>query len=161
MKKWLVIGLALAIIFMSNCTFSATPASAKPVDESVSVSDPYVRAVPPGQTISAAFMRLQNHSDDNRMLVKVSSSVARVVELHTHTSEEGMMKMRRIDSISIAAGSETILKPGGLHIMLIGLQERLIPEQDVSLTLTFDDGSSQTVAAPVRKIRMQDLMKHH
>jgi len=125
----------------------------------VNIIDPYVRSVPPGQTVSAAFLQLENKSSEVRTVINATSPVSKVVELHSHVHEDGMMKMRRVDSIAIPANGTTVLKPGGLHIMLIGLHKPLKLEQKVSLTLEFKDGSSQTVEAPVRKIMMPGMMK--
>ncbi len=125
----------------------------------VNIIDPYVRSVPPGQTVSAAFLQLKNTTSEVRTVINATSPVSKVVELHSHVHEEGMMKMRRIDSIAIPANGMTVLKPGGLHIMLIGLHKPLKLDQKVSLTLEFKDGSSQTVEAPVRKIMMPGMMK--
>jgi len=115
------------------------------------VIDPYVRAVPPGQTVSAAFMRLKNSADKQHAIVNVKSSISKVVELHTHTHENGMMKMRQVEKMVIPANGETVLQPGGLHIMLIGLHNALELDQKISLALEFEDGSSKTIEAPVRK----------
>ena len=92
-------------------------------------------------------------------IVSASSPAAGVVELHTHIHDNGMMKMRRIEKIDIPAKGQTVLKPGGLHIMLINLKNNLKPGQEVSVTLKFSDGSEKTFTAPVRKIQMPGMMK--
>ena len=123
------------------------------------VEDPYVRAVPPGQTNSAAFMTLTNASDADHALVAAESSASKVVELHTHKMEGGMMKMRRLDKIELPAGETVKLQPGGLHVMLIGLARQLSPGDNVEITLVLDDGSRTSVAAPVKTV--QQTMEHH
>jgi periplasmic copper chaperone A len=123
--------------------------------EVMSVDDPYVRAVPPGQPNSASFMAIHNNSEQDHVLIGASSQVAEVVELHTHTMEEGMMRMRKVDKIDLPAGVTTHLKPGGLHVMLIGLKQKLVPDEQVGLTLEFADGSHLKVDAPVRKLSMK------
>jgi len=102
-------------------------------------------------------MQFENKSDTNHAVINASSPVSKVVELHTHTNEDGMMKMRRIEKIDIPAQGSTTLKPGGLHIMLIGLHDDLKMDQKVSLTLEFEDGSKTTIEAPVRKIMMKGM----
>ena len=101
----------------------------------LTVNDPYVRAVPPGQPNSAAFMGLVNGTGAPRALVGGRSDVAEVVELHTHTMEDGMMKMRRVERIDLPAGETVTLDPGGLHVMLIGLKRGLKPGDQIDLTL--------------------------
>lgn len=121
--------------------------------EELVIDDAYVRAVPPGAGASAMFMTVNNTGSSSRSIVDASSGVARVVELHTHLHEDGVMRMRRIERIDIEAGGRTVLEPGGLHVMLIGLQSPLQVGTTVEVELRFADGSSKTVAAPVRDLR--------
>ncbi|BCU07955.1 copper chaperone PCu(A)C [Allochromatium tepidum] len=116
------------------------------------VGDPYVRAVPPGQPNSAAFMTLHNTGTEDRALIGAESPAAETVELHTHVEEGGLMQMRRIERIALPAGETTTLAPGGLHIMLIGLKSELAPGQTVELTLIQDDGERLAIQAPVRRL---------
>ena len=128
--------------------------------QDIKINDPYARAVPPGQPNSAVFMQLLNTSKNDHAIINASSNASKIVELHTHTHEGGMMKMRRIDRIDIPANGSTSLQPGGLHIMLIQLHDGLKPGQNISLTIEFEDGSKTTIQAPVRKIMMKGMMKH-
>ena len=123
--------------------------------DGVTFSDPYVRGVPPGQPNSAAFMQIDNKGKANRALVGGSSPAAEAVELHTHTMDGGMMRMRQVDKIDLPAGETVSLQPGGLHVMLIGLKQKLVPGEEVELTLSFDDGSQVSLKAPVRKLQMK------
>ena len=154
MKKLPYIMFALFSLLFSSHLQANSQAS-----DEVTINDPYVRAVPPGQKISAAFLQLDNASDTMQSIVSASSPAAGVVELHTHIHDNGMMKMRRIEKIDIPAKGQTVLKPGGLHIMLINLKNNLKPGQEVSVTLKFSDGSEKTFSAPVRKIQMPGMMK--
>ena len=62
----------------------------------VMVMDAYVRATPPGAMNSAAFMTLHNHSASEKALVSAETTAAKVVELHNHVNENGVMKMRQV-----------------------------------------------------------------
>ncbi len=140
--------LGLGLLFAVSGSALAAGSAADQVD----VSGAYVRAVPPGQPNSAAFMLLSNTGSVDHAVVAASSPAAKVVELHTHTMENGVMRMRKIPRMDIAAGGKTALKPGGLHIMLIGLTQPLHEGAKVALTLKFEDGSSKQIEAPVRAI---------
>jgi len=142
--KWLS-GLLMLVLASSN-SFAGNVAS------NVSVIDFYARAVPSGQPNSAAFMTLKNSGTEDRALIDARSSVSKVVELHTHKKEGGMMRMRRVDQITIKAGSETILKPGGLHVMFIGLKQQLTQGDKVDLELIFDNGSRIQLTVPVKVV---------
>jgi len=87
--------------------------------------------------------------------------VAEVVELHTHITEDGMMKMRPVERIDVPAHGAVELQPGGFHLMLIGLKRGLAPDDSVELRLIFDDESAQSVAAPVRAPSMGMMHRHH
>jgi periplasmic copper chaperone A len=141
----------LAATLVTAISFSALGAE-------VSIGDPYARAVPPGQPNSAVFMSLENQTVKNQALVGAESAVSEIVELHTHVEEGGMMRMRRVEKIEVPAGETVTLKPGGLHVMLIGLNQPLEPGDAVDLTLIFEDGSRMPVQAPVRRIEVQ--MQH-
>lgn len=129
-------------------------ASAQAVDEVV-VEGAYVRAVPPGQSNSAAFLKISNKGSTDHALVAGSSSAAKAVELHTHTMDGGMMRMRQVEKIDVPAGETVSLQPGGLHLMLIGLQQKLVPKESITLTLRFEDGSETTMKVPVHKLSMK------
>jgi hypothetical protein len=133
-------------------------ASAEGIAAKVSVIDPYVRAVPPVAKISAAFMQLRNDNDTEGSLVSAETPAAGAVELHTHTMDEGVMRMRQIPQISLPSNTTVSLEPGGLHIMLFDLKAPLSPGDQVPITLTFSDGSSKAVTAEVRSV--QGMMKH-
>jgi copper(I)-binding protein len=144
--------LMTALLASSLSAFAA-------VTEQVQVLDGYVREVPPTQQISAAFMTLHNDDMSDHKIVSASSPAAKTVELHTHTNENGMMKMRQVPDIAIPAGGDTFLKPGGLHIMLIGLTQELKKDVPVSVTIKFEDGSEKTLSLPVKSV-MPMQMKH-
>ncbi|MES9935806.1 MAG: copper chaperone PCu(A)C [Sedimenticola sp.] len=145
----------LGMVMLSVCATAVAGTAA----DGVAVSDAYARAVPPGQPNSASFMTIVNNSGADHALVNAESPVSKVVELHTHTMDEGMMKMRRVDKIDLPAGQTVTLKPGGLHVMFIGLKEDLKPGQNVDLTLIFEDGSKTTLQAPVKKLQMKMMKK--
>lgn len=130
------------------------------VNDHISIADGFVRAVPPNQTISAAFMTLHNEDMNDHKVVSASSPAAKVVELHTHSNDNGVMKMRQIPEIGVPAGGEAFLKPGGLHIMLIDLTGPLATNKPVPVTLKFEDGSEKTVSLPVKSVNPMMQMQH-
>ncbi|HHC74562.1 MAG TPA: copper chaperone PCu(A)C [Thiothrix sp.] len=127
---------------------------------SVQVTEAYARAVPPNSPASAVFLTLHNNGEQEQRLVSATSNVANVVELHNHVKQDGMMQMRKIDHISIPAKGKTTLKPGGLHIMLIQLQQPLVVDSTIAVTLHFADGSEQALTVPVREISSM-MQQHH
>ncbi len=146
----------LLLAFLMATVFS--PVVAASSADSVRVEAPYARAVPPGQPNSAAFMKLHSQDGATHSIVAAATTAADVVELHTHSKVDGMMRMRRVGQIDIPAQGVQ-LRPGGLHIMLIGLKQQLKPGQQIPLTIRFKDGSAISINAPVRKVMMGMKMK--
>jgi len=127
----------------------------------VMVHDAYVRATPPGQPNAAAYLVLRNNAMHDIRLVSVKSDVAEVAEPHSHAMDAGMMKMRRVGHIDVPAGGETVLQPGGLHIMLMGLVKQLKPGEYVSLEFHFDNGQKQSMRVPVKMIEGVSMTSGH
>lgn len=144
--RYMVPVLALGVF---SSVFAGTAA------DDISVLDPYVRAMPPGQPTSAGFLGLQNNSDQDHALVAAEGDFARVLELHTHTMIDGMMHMDQLEEINVLAGKVVMLQPGGLHLMIMGLKKDLMPGETVSITLVFEDGSKKHLDLPVRKVQIK------
>ncbi|WP_421200767.1 copper chaperone PCu(A)C [Aeromonas enteropelogenes] len=125
----------------------------------VEAVDGYVRLLPPGTPNTAAFMVLKNDADQAVKLVAASSPAAGRAELHTHLHENGVMKMRQVESIEIPAKGEVVLKPGNLHIMLFEIGT-LSEQTPMPLTLTLDDGQQLALSLPVKPIEPMDEMQH-
>ena len=117
--------------------------------DNVAVQDAYVRLAPPNAPATGAFMVIKNNGDKDVKVVKADNPASRVTELHTHLNEGGVMKMRPVPGIDIKAKGEAVLKPGGLHVMMIDLKGPMKEGDVVPMTLTFDDGSSKQFDAKV------------
>jgi copper(I)-binding protein len=129
--------------------------------DNISVQDPYVRLAPPNAPATAAFMVIKNSSDKDAKVVKADNPVSRVSELHTHINDGGVMKMRPVPAIEVKAKGEAVLKPGGLHVMMIDLKAPMKEGDSVPITLTFDDGSSKQVDAKVVKPSAAPMQMDH
>ncbi|MEN9502730.1 MAG: hypothetical protein RI964_2015 [Pseudomonadota bacterium] len=143
----LVLGAVLAMT--SACQAEHKTAQAA---DSVKIENPYARAVPPGQANSGAFMTFVNSSDVDHSVKSAASPVADKVELHTHTNNNGVMEMRQVPQIDVPAKGRAELKPGGFHIMLLGLKQAMKAGETAEITVTFEDGSSTTVKAPIQDV---------
>lgn len=144
--------LTLGTLTLSTLLF-ATTASA----DTLTVDDPYVREVPPGSPATAAFMTLHNSGDSAVRLISADNSIAEHTELHNHVNVDGVMQMRQVEAIEVPAGGSALLAPGGLHLMMIGLQNPVSEGDQVELSLTFDNGETLELDAPVRPV----MPMHH
>lgn len=118
---------------------------------SIVVSDPWIRAsAGAAMKTGAAFAVLANNGDAMDQLVAAESPAADKVELHTHLMDGGVMRMREVKAIEVHPGTPTVLQPGGLHIMFIGLHGPLKEGTVVPLTLVFEKAGRLTISAPVQ-----------
>lgn len=141
----LCVSLAMALAL-------ATGAAAEGIADKVSVTGAYVRAIPPVVKTTAAFMQLQSSDSTERFLVAAETPAASAAELHMHTMDDGVMRMRHIPHIHLPPNKPVSLGPGGLHIMLFDLKAPLAPGDTIPLTLVFEDGSRKAVEAVVRPV---------
>lgn len=116
----------------------------------ITVTNPFARASAPAAKAGAAFLTVTLDAGSDK-LVGASSPVADKVELHTHLMENGIARMRPVEGgIAVAAGVPVELKPGGLHVMLIGLKGPLKQGDSFPLTLKFEKAGEVAVTVPVQ-----------
>ena len=114
------------------------------------ITQPWAKASLRGVPNSAAYMTITNTGAENDALVAAAADVSEAVELHTMTMKDGVMRMRRLDGGVPLPADETIaLKPGGKHIMLIGLRNGLEAGSTFEMTLSFQKAGKQTVDVTV------------
>lgn len=115
----------------------------------IHVSDGWVRETVPGQRVGSAYMTFA--SADEWTLVRATTPVATHVEVHEMTTGGGVMRMRKVDHLTVRAGVPTRLQPGGLHFMLHGLKNRLLSNTRAPFQLVFrsKDGRHSKVAVEV------------
>jgi periplasmic copper chaperone A len=118
----------------------------------LTVQSPWVRATLPGQKISSGYFRLVNTGAQPVVVVGVSSDRAPTVEMHTHAHENGMMRMRQVNQVTVPAGDNLAFEPGSFHLMLLDLPAPLKPGETITLKLKCADGTTVTVVSPVKTI---------
>jgi len=112
------------------------------------IGHPYARATVAGQPTGGAFLSIENHGAGDRLL-SATAEVSKAVELHTMGMEGDVMRMRQVEAIELPAGKAVALKPGGLHIMLIGLKAPLKEGDHFPLKLRFEKAGEVTVQVNV------------
>ena len=125
----------------------------------ITVEHPYARATVAGQPAGGGFMKLVNGGAADR-LVSASAGVSKSVELHVMKMEGDVMQMRQVDAIELQAGKTVELKPGGYHVMFIGLKAPLKAGDSFPMTLKFEKAGEVTVEMKVEAPGAMDGMKH-
>ncbi len=104
----------------------------------LAIHKPWARASIGQAQAGAAYVTVMNKGSLPDRLIAVEGEVANRVELHNHMMDGGVMKMRPVKAIEVAPGEPAVLKPGGLHIMLMGLKAPLVKGESFPLTLVFE-----------------------
>ncbi len=118
--------MALLAFFALACH----PLAAEPLD----IDNPWTPEAPPGRMM-AGFMTLTNLSDEPIVLVDAFSPLFERVEIHTMIMEDGVMRMRRLEHLTIEPGESVALEPGGKHLMLMRPREKLSTGDQIPVIL--------------------------
>ena len=132
-------------------------------EDSIHVEHAWSRAAAAGR-VGVLYLTVTDTGAADR-LVGVDTEIADKAELHESLSENGVMKMRPVQSVPVKPGEPTVLKPGGYHVMLMGLRRELRDGDSFPVTLHFASGGAVTTTANVSKAgaAMPDAMgaDHH
>lgn len=167
MKRYITFMAALAVLMTSQVeahsskqSSAAAESKAHAVttsDKRVEVKDYWARPGKQGQN-TAAYMVLTNHGDQEGIsLVEASSPLCREVQIHTTLEEEidghAVKKMRQVENINLPCHQDVALKPGGYHVMMIGLNEdvKLDKASTAPLILVFSNGEKVELTLPIKK----------
>ena len=117
----------------------ALPINAAPPRAGVNIEGPWSRETAPGAKIGAGYLHIVNRGKVADRLMVASSPVSGKVEIHTMSMDGGVMRMRPLpNGIAIPANGSATLKPGGNHIMFIGLKKPLKRGGTFPVTLRFE-----------------------
>ena len=120
--------------------------------QSIKLENAWARESPPLVTTGAAYLKIISVSDQADRILGISGAVAKTIEIHTHLTENGMTKMRPVEALDVAATETTILEPGGLHVMLIGLKAPLKKGDVFPLTFKFEHAGEISVNVIIKSI---------
>ena len=142
MKKvlMLVIYTLLAALLLSACGSK----------EGIEVSDTWARASMQGMN-SATYFVIQNHNAEADELIGATSDVADAVEVHESKMEGDVMMMNHVESVVLEPSAKVEFKPGGYHVMMIGLKRDLKAGDEIEITLQFRNSPDVTVKATVKE----------
>lgn len=128
----------------------ALPAQAHDVKAgALTIDHPFARAT--AARNGAAYMTIANGGGAPDRLLRARTEAAAKVELHTIVKQGDVMQMREVQSIDVPAGGKAELKPGGFHVMLLGLAKPLVEGQTFALVLEFEKAGAVPITVNVEK----------
>lgn len=123
------------------------------------IKDATVRLLPPGVPNTAVYFSVTNTGDQSRFLTAAESAIAEKVELHNHVMRGEVMKMEQQAFVEVGAGQTIEFKPGGLHLMVFGLNTPLVENKQVKVAVVTRNGEKIAFNATAQKPGGQ--MHHH
>jgi|GEM_PF-232231 cytochrome c biogenesis protein CcmG/thiol:disulfide interchange protein DsbE len=128
---------------------------------SLMVHGAYARATVSGQAVGAVYLTVINHGDSADRLVSASTSAAQAVQFHSMSQENNVSRMRQESGFDIPTQGELNLKPGGQHLMLVGLKGALKAGDQLTLKLTFAKGGEREVKVPIQALDAGEAPMEH
>jgi copper(I)-binding protein len=117
----------------------------------IEIVSPWSRSTPEGAHIGVAYFILKNDGKEADTLTALESGVSERAETHEHINDNGVMRMRAVNGgVAIPPGGMVAFKPGGYHVMLLGLKQKLNEGGSFPLKLTFAKAGAVTVDVKVQ-----------
>lgn len=144
----------LPILLVSAILILSSNAEAGKVTAgALSVQDAWARPSIGNAPNGVVYLKISNKGNSADRLAGVSASVAKRVAIHVSIMEGGVMKMRHAaNGVEVPANGAVELKPGGMHVMLMGLTQKLISGDNFDLTLTFEQQGKVKIPVEIKTL---------
>ena len=117
----------------------------------LSVANAWSRSTPPVAKVGVVYFTLTNDTKKSDRLLKLSTAVAEKVEVHRTEVLDGIARMREVAVLHVEAGQAVEFRPGGMHVMLVGLRKPLVAGMTYELDLLFEVAGPRKVTVQVRE----------
>ena len=124
--------------------------SARADDAGIAVSAVWGRASLGQSSTTAVYMKIENHGAKDDTLLSIVTPMAAMAHVHESAMKDGVMQMRPVNALTVKSGASIELKPGGLHVMVMGLKAPLKAGDVLPLALRFKQAGEIAVKAEVR-----------
>lgn len=115
----------------------------------ISIGHVWARPTPEGASTAAIYFPLLNAGKEPDQLISVSTDIAKKVEIHETSNEDGVMKMKKLDALVLEPNKPIALRPRGIHLMVFGLQKQLKEGEKAPLTLQFEKAGTVQVEVAI------------
>ena len=140
------------------CLFSITTANAA---DSLQVENAWSPEAPPVAKVMAGYMKITNLTNNDIKILSAKSNLFNRVEIHLTEMSNGIMRMIKQENLNIKAKGHIELKPGGLHMMLMGKLKPIKADSVIAVTLTLDNGEIINLNLAVKNEPQEEHHHHH
>lgn len=142
---------SLGAALLVGCLGAAPPASGGgSAAGALSIDGAWARASIGRSKVSAVYLVVVNRGEVVDRLLRAETGRAGHTMIHRSVVEDGVMKMRHVDAVDIPPGESVRLEPGGLHLMLTGVDPPLEAGESICVTLVFERAGELVLSVPVR-----------
>ena len=142
MTRWLVAALLLGALAGCGSGESSNPSIPR-------IENAWVRAADSSAT-TAAYLTLFNDANGPYSVVAATGLLCDDIQMHETVRNGALTSMRETALLTAPPHGKLEFKPGGNHLMLIGLRQKLVAGQMTHFTLLLQNGSTISVDAEVR-----------
>lgn len=150
MRFLALLPIFLAVFFLTSAVGNSPTEVLAAEKHHIVVKDAWSRARPDSAKVGGAFVMIMNDGATTDRLIEVKSPVAKRTEIHESFMKDGVMSMAPVDDVVIEPGEKVMLKPGGLHVMLMGLTQKLKMGEEFPMTLVFEHAGDIKVVVHVK-----------
>jgi copper(I)-binding protein len=137
----------IAISIICACLLAAC--GPDPVHPDLLLTDGWVRAMPPGSSMTAAYGRFTNQGATTIEITSFRSDSYDAVTLHRTVNQNGLSRMEQQTEWSQSSHTAMVLEPGGYHLMLMNPTREVRPGDSIGLTLISATGEEFPFELPV------------
>jgi len=149
------------VIFLIGTFFSQVTFSNDLKNKYIKFYNPTIKFVKSNHKVTSGYLTIENISEGNLILKSVSSNISKKTEIHEMKIEQDIMKMEKIKNpIIIPKGKKIVFKPGGLHIMFMNLNKKLILNKKERVNFEFEKHGKIEIFMKIKKISMNKEHKH-
>lgn len=127
----------------------------------LTIEHPWSRATVAGMVNGAGYFVIENKGSQDDVLLSATTDIAKTTELHTHIQDGEVMRMRQVENVAIPAGEKVSFEPGGLHVMMMGLEQPLVQGESFPLILQFEKSGSVTMDVSIDKTGTKQSTANH
>lgn len=150
--------LILTAAFAATLPMISTAMAAEYTAGTITVAEPWTRAMPPGAKVGGGFMVITNSGDTADTLIDIKSQRADHGEVHEMSMDDGVMKMRELaDGLEIPAGGSVELKPGGYHVMFMGVTDGFAEGEKIPAVLVFEKAGEVEIEFPAAAVGAKSM----
>ena len=140
------------------CLFFITTANAA---DSLQIENAWSPEAPPVAKVMAGYMKITNLTNNDIKILSAKSNLFKRVEIHLTEMSNGIMRMIKQENLNIKAKGHIELKPGGLHMMLMGKLKPIKADSVIAVSLTLDNGETINLNLAVKNEPQEEHHHHH